>query len=392
MKVLFVCPFVPWPLSTGGKVRTFNLIKEAAPHAELHVRVLHEPSGTPGAEEALAPHCASLAFFRRTPPGAGRRLLRAKLERWFHSRELEAEIAAAIAERRVDLVHLDELLLARSVPGERGIPVVQHHHKLDTVFYDTVSSGQGLGRHFDLWKLRRLEAESARRFRHHLLCSAEDARLLRRRYGALDVEIVPSGFDPALFTPAAPPVERAARRLVFLGSMDYAPNVEGVLRFARAVLPRVRAEVPEAVLDVVGRAPAPEVRGLAGPSVRVLGEVPEVRSHLEGAAVLVVPLRIGGGTRLKIVEALALGTPTVSTTIGAEGLGLVHGKHLLLADDDAAFARATVELLRDPARAAELGAGGQAFVHERYRWSALAHDLVDYWERVAFSGASSPSR
>jgi glycosyltransferase involved in cell wall biosynthesis len=390
MKVLFVCPFVPWPLSTGGKVRTFNLIKEAATHAELHVRILHEPGGTPGAEEALAPHCASLAFFQRTPPGHGTRLLRAKLERWFHSRELEAEIAATIAERRVDLVHLDELLLARSVPGERGIPVVQHHHKLDTVFYGTVSSG--IVRHFDLWKLRRLEAESARRYRHHLFCSQEDARVLRRRYGALDVEVVPSGFDPALFTPSTPPAPRAARRLVFLGSMDYAPNVEGVLRFARAVLPRVQAEVPDAVLDVVGRAPTPEVRGLSGASVRILGEVPEVRSHLGGAAALVVPLRIGGGTRLKIVEALALATPTVSTTIGAEGLGLVHGEHLLLADDDAAFAHATIGLLKDPARAAELGARGQAFVHERYRWSALAHDLVDYWERVAFSGASSPSR
>jgi glycosyltransferase involved in cell wall biosynthesis len=174
--------------------------------------------------------------------------------------------------------------------------------------------------------------------------------------------------------------------------MDYAPNVEAVLRFTRSILPRIRAELPDVVLEVVGRAPTSEVRALAARHLHVTGEVPEVRPYLETAAALVVPLRIGGGTRLKIVEALALGTPTVSTTIGAEGLGLVHGEHLALADDDAAFSRATLELLRDPARAAALGARGQAFVHERYRWSALAHDLVDYWERVAFSGASSPSR
>ncbi len=392
MKVLFVCPFVPWPLSTGGKVRTFNLIKQASAHAQLHVRVLYEPGGTPGAEEALAPYCETLTFFRRTPPGRSARLLRPKLERWFHSSELSAEIEAAIEGGTVQLVHLDELLLARTVPDERRIPVVQHHHKLDTVFYDTVSSGEGFERHFDLWKLRRLEAESARRYRHHLLCSQEEARILRRRHGALDVAVVPSGFDPALFSPSDPRPARDARRLLFLGSMDYRPNVEGVLRFARSVLPRIRAERPDVVLDVVGRAPTPEVRALASQGVRVLGEVPEVRSHLEGAAAFVVPLSIGGGTRLKIVEALALGTPTVSTTIGAEGLGLVHGEHLLLADEEEAFARATLELVGDPERAARLGARGQAFVHERYRWSALAQDLVDYWERVAFSGASSPSR
>ncbi len=392
MKVLFVCPFVPWPLSSGGKVRTFNLLREASAHAELHVRVLREPQATSGAEEALAPYCKTLAFFDRTPPSRSARVLRPKLERWFHSSPLAEEIRSVLAQGEIRLVHLDELLLARFVPGQHSVPVVQHHHKLDTIFYDSVRAHEGLKRHFDLWKLRRLEAESARRYRHHLFCSAEDAEILRSRYGALDFAVVPSGFDPEHFRPSHPPVLRDRQRLVFLGSMDYRPNVDAMLDFVRAVLPRLQARLPDVTLEVVGRSPAPEVRALASGAVRILGEVPDVRPHLERAAALVVPLRIGGGTRLKIVEALALGTPIVSTTIGAEGLGLVHDEHLLLADSEDAFAEATLELLADPAHAVRLGERGRAFVNERYRWSALAGDLVDYWERVAFSGSYSPSR
>ncbi len=392
MKVLFVCPFVPWPLSSGGKVRTFNLIREASAHAELHVRVLREPQTTSGAEEALAPYCKTLAFFDRTPPSRSDRILRPKLERWFHSDPLSEEIRSVLARGEVRLVHLDELLLARFVPGGRAVPVVQHHHKLDTVFYDSVRVHEGLKRHFDLWKLRRLEAESARRYRHHLLCSPEDAAILRGRYGALDFAVVPSGFDPELFRPSHPPPVRDRQRLVFLGSMDYHPNLQAVLDFVRGVLPRLRSRLPDVTLDVVGRSPPPEIRALSSSTVRILGEVPDVRPHLESAAALVVPLRIGGGTRLKIVEALALGTPIVSTTIGAEGLGLVHDEHLLLADSEDAFAQATLELIADPARALLLGERGRAFVNERYRWSTLAEDLVDYWERVAFSGSYSPSR
>jgi len=117
-----------------------------------------------------------------------------------------------------------------------------------------------------------------------------------------------------------------------------------------------------------------------------------VQPYLARASALVVPLAIGGGTRLKIVEALALGTPVVSTTIGAQGLGLVDGTHLVLADGAENFTRATLALLSDPRAAARLGTHGRAHVHEHYRWDVLGHELVDYWERVAFSGALSPSR
>ena len=392
MKVLFVCPFVPWPLVNGGKIRTYHLLREASRQAEIHLRVIREPEPTPGAEEALTPLCQSLAFFERSQPGRLERWKLPKLERWFHSRALLDALRADLAGGGFRLVHLDELLLARVVPSERAIPLVQHHHKLDTVLYGSLTRGTSLERRFDLWKLARLEAESARRYRHHLLCSQDDADTLRARYGALDCAVVPSGFDPASFQPGAAPAPRARERLLFLGSMDYGPNIEAVVRFVGQTLPRIRAGRPQVELAIVGGDPAPEVRALAGPGVVVTGRVESVQPHLASAAALVVPLEIGGGTRLKIVEALALGTPVVSTRIGAQGLGLVHAEHLLLADGAEDFAAATLRLLADPAEAARLGQRGRAHVYEHFRWEVLGRELVDYWERVAFSGALSPSR
>lgn len=392
MKVLFICPFVPWPLVNGGKIRTYHLLRAAARQCEVHLRVIQEPEPIAGGSEALQSIVASARFFERSRPGRLERWQLPKLERWFHSRALLEAVHADLADGDFKLVHLDELLLARVVPDGRTIPVVQHHHKLDTVLYESLSISASLAQRFDRWKLRRLEAESARRYRHHLFCSQDDADTLRARHGALDCAVVPSGFDPASFRPdpTASPRERA--RLVFLGSMDYGPNVEAVVRFVRESLPLVRAARPEVLFEIVGANPAPEVRALAGPGVQITGRVEEVRPYLARATALVVPLAIGGGTRLKIVEALALGTPVVSTTIGAQGLGLVHGTHLTLADGAEAFAQATLALLADPEAAARLGERGRAYVHEHYRWDVLGRELVDYWERVAFSGALSPSR
>ena len=392
MKVLFVCPFVPWPLENGGKIRTFHLIKQASSHAEVHLRVVKEPAQASDAEEALRPWCESLRFFDRGRPDAWRRWMRPKLERWFHSPELIKDVRRDLTENEFHVVHLDELLLARIVPPARKVPVIQHHHKLDTVLYDTLSEGDGFRRHFDLWKLRRLEAESTRRYRHHLLCSQEDAEVLRSRHGALDCAVVPSGFDPDHFHRPLDHSRRDPERLLFLGSMNYGPNVDATTSFVREALPKIRAKHPDVVFDIVGGEPVEEVLALASDKIHVTGRVPDVRPYLEKATMMVVPLRIGGGTRLKIVEALAMETPVVSTRIGAEGLGLVEGQHLLTGEGPGDLADPILTLLADPARAQSMGKKGGTFVRERFSWHALGEELVDCWERMKFSGNLGSSR
>jgi glycosyltransferase involved in cell wall biosynthesis len=190
------------------------------------------------------------------------------------------------------------------------------------------------------------------------------------------VHVVPTGVDTSYFASDASPAE--SRHLVFTGSMDWLPNEDAMVFFCREVLPLIRAEEPGISLSIVGRAPTPAVEKLAdGDSVTVTGRVDDVRPYMRDAAVYVVPLRIGGGTRLKIFEAMAMGRAVVATTIGAEGLPVTPGEHVLLADDPRTFARAVVGLLRDVGRRRELETAARALVVERYDRSAVAGELED---------------
>jgi len=382
VRVVFACPFVPWPLETGGNIRTYHLIRHAAEHVDLELRLVRLPQPDAAAEDAVRALGVPVEFCERGPVGLGTRLARPKIERWFHSPRLAASLARDAADGTVDLLHLDELLLARAAPHPCPVPIAQHHHKIDTVLADRVGAA-GLAARFDRFKLGGLERAAAARTRHHITCSEGDAEFLRARYPALETYAVPSGFDEDTFRPSTPRPEREADRLVFLGSMSYAPNVDGVRWFAREILPALAERRPEVKLTIVGRDPAPEVRALAGERIEVTGAVDDVRPYLERASLFLVPLRIGGGTRLKIVESLALETPTVSTTIGAEGLGLANGEQLALADRPEEWIATCSELLEDRERARALGRAGAAFVREHYRWPTLAARLADAWKQIA---------
>jgi glycosyltransferase involved in cell wall biosynthesis len=164
--------------------------------------------------------------------------------------------------------------------------------------------------------------------------------------------------------------------LVFTGSMDWLPNEDAMLFFCRETLPLIRRDEPDVTLSIVGRAPTPAVAALARqPGVIVTGRVEDVRPYVRDAAVYVVPLRIGGGTRLKIFEAMAMGKAVVSTSVGAEGLPVAHGEHVWLADDPQAFARAVVDVLRDVKRRRHLEQAARSLVVQRYDWSAVAGAL-----------------
>jgi polysaccharide biosynthesis protein PslH len=171
---------------------------------------------------------------------------------------------------------------------------------------------------------------------------------------------------------------------VFSGTLDFRPNVDALTWFAREVLPRVQARRPDAHLVVVGKRPAPALRQLArGGAVTIVGEVPDTRPYIAGAVVYIVPMRIGGGVRLKLLEALALEAPVVSTGMGAEGVaGLCGGEHCLLADDPAAFAEAVLRLLADRALGRRLGAAGRALVQERYDWSTIVPGLEAIYQEL----------
>ena len=209
-------------------------------------------------------------------------------------------------------------------------------------------------------RMLRYERRALEQFDGVLVVSDADRKTFARLYpGAIrpDMHIVSTGVDTEFFSPA--PAESSGRGLVFTGSMDWLPNEDAVSYFCREILPRIRTDEPEATFTVVGRAPTPAVRRLAAEHrITVTGRVDDVRPYVSDAAVYVVPLRIGGGTRLKIFEAMAMGKAVVSTTVGAEGLPVENGEHLLLADEPHVFARSVVRLLRDRRSAPRARSGG----------------------------------
>jgi glycosyltransferase involved in cell wall biosynthesis len=224
------------------------------------------------------------------------------------------------------------------------------------------------------WEMtRRWECACAASVDGQVAVSEDDCRFFREQLGMKNVlGAVPTGVDVNYFAPS--PKTKKPRSLVFLGAMDWMPNVDAVLWFAKEILPAVRQRFPDTGLTIVGRNPAALVRALAEThlGVRVTGTVDDVRPYLAEAEVMIVPLRVGGGTRIKIYEGMATRVPVVSTTIGAEGLGVKHGEHILLADSNADFARCVCELFENAELRERIGGNGLEMVRRFRSWEATA--------------------
>ena len=212
-------------------------------------------------------------------------------------------------------------------------------------------------------------------------------RLLENRPG-MPIAVIPNGVDLDYFRPMPQPTVR--QDVVFTGSMDWRPNQDAARYFVAEILPLLRRARPELECTFVGRDPPPDIQALAQfPGVHITGTVDDVRPYVERAAVYVVPLRIGGGSRLKILEALAMGRAVVSTSVGAEGLDVVHDRHILLADDPPTFAESVLRLLNDPGRCLTLAVEGRRLVEEGYGWDALAYKMAAFIEEITEDEFSS---
>ena len=235
--------------------------------------------------------------------------------------------------------------------------------------------------HFERWAYSTFDCSIA--------VSDEDARLIRQRFAGKRVEVVDNGVATAHFEPS-PYRQRDPKRLLFLGSLDWRPNLDAVKLLLNDIFPSVRAQEPGATLAIVGRKPADWLRqqALKQPGVELHADVADVRPFLAAAGLLVVPLRIGGGSRLKILEALSAGLPVVTSRVGVEGLHLEMGRHVTVVDGDKETARAILQLMKDPETARQQAELGRERILERYDWSGLADRLDEIWRETA--GVAAP--
>ena len=387
MRILLIAAWCPLPADNGARIRAWNLLRALAEAHRVDLLAFAPEPRHQAAEARLRELCADVELIPRDPFAAsplGQWL--GLLHPWPRSvvATFQPEMAAAVRrrlERRYDLVVASCLAAARYATAVPRVPRILDDLELGSQV-DQLERANTLllkARYkLSLVKARRYLADTLRHFHAVIVASAREQRLVRSCCPATTrLEVVPNGAD--LTSPSAPLPLPLADLLVYAGSLRYGPNLEAVRWFARKVLPIVRGVRPGARLRVTGA----RASGVDLADVEQTGYLDDVRPAVASAWAEVVPLLSGSGTRLKVLEAMALGTPVVSTSKGVEGLEVEPGRDLLVADGAAAFADATSRLLGDPALRARLSSAGRALVHARYDWKASQRAWRDIAEVAA---------
>jgi glycosyltransferase involved in cell wall biosynthesis len=288
--------------------------------------------------------------------------------------------------RHFDIVLFESVLIAGYRLPQGAKIVIDQHNIEHELLERTYQHEQAFLRKWFSWReshlLKKGEVKRCREADVVLVTSEREYDMLKQLLPEQQIEVIPNGVDTEAFV-HHDSVREIPYQIIFTGSMDYFPNIDAVLYFARKSWPIIKSEVPNASWQIVGKNPPREVRDLAAsPGITVTGTVPEVTSYLASASVAIAPLQIGSGTRLKILEALAMGKAVVSTSLGCEGLSVASGKHLILADQPENFAQAVITLLNNQEMRTALGKAGKALVEAEYSWEQARPQLLH-----AFDGA-----
>lgn len=404
MKILWVKAGGLVPPDSGGKIRSYNLLRELARDHEITLFSFHQ-------EHENDQHPALRGLFHdvvcvplQLPETRGPREM-ALYARYLLSGQsymlmkycqpvVRDRLDAVMASHEFDVILCDFIVPAPIIPwGARAAKVIFTHNVEAQIWkrhYEVAGNPLWKAIAWREWKtMERAEREYLNAADHVLAVSETDRDAFSEFVDPRKLSVVQTGVDVDYFRPDQR--DERAGSIVFTGSMDWLPNEDGILYFAEQILPLVRQRMPEVSVTVVGRRPSAKLQSLAAreSGIRLTGWVEDVRPYLAQSAVFIVPLRIGGGTRLKIFEAMAAGLPVVSTTIGAEGLPVQDGENIALADSPSDFAERTVALLNDAGERARLGQAARRLVVEKYSWRSVAGDLSRTLERLVAERRSS---
>ncbi len=399
MHILWIKTEFLHPVDKGGRIRTYQMLRALRRDHRVTYLTLDDGTAAPDAEERAHEYADAVVRVPFAP--AAKRSVRFYLDLLanlgsslpyavarYRSRELSRQLVTLCKARDIDVVVCDFLAPSLNVPEGLDCPVVLFQHNVEAMIWErhAAVARNPLKRAYMRSQWRRMlshEGAECARFDRVIAVSPEDARVFSEQFRIPDVSHVPTGVDTTYFR-LSDSATQHPHEIVFTGSMDWMPNEDAIDWFVQEILPRIRATVPTARLTIVGRRPPPSIRALAATDagITVTGSVPDVRPYLERAAVFVVPIRIGGGTRLKIFEAMSMERPVVSTTIGAEGLPVRDGIDILLADEPARFADAVVTLLLNPERASAIGRAAADEVRAEYGWDRVAAHFADICKSV----------
>jgi polysaccharide biosynthesis protein PslH len=398
LKILWVKAGGIYPPNVGGRIRSYHVLKALARRHSITLFTFYAAIKD-DLNSAVEQEFARVALMPLRIP-AGRTFREAlSYARYLFSPlpyqvskfckpKVARRILQLVAEDKPDVIVCDFVIAAQSIPWDVPIPKIlfthnveaaiwKHHYRLaDNPFWKVLA-----------WReyqaMDRFERDSLKRADHVLTVSDHDRNIFAKMIDPSRITVIPTGVDLEYFRPL-PNAEEPAT-MVFSGAMDWMPNEDAMVYFIKEILPRIRKQIPSASLCVVGRDPSRGLLelGASQRGIEITGRVDDIRPFVHRGAIYVVPLRIGGGTRLKIFEAMAMGKAVISTTIGAEGLPVRPGQDIVIADDPEEFADMTVRLLKDPIRRAELGRVARELVEQSYSWDAVVQPFETVLKMLA---------
>ena len=402
MRILVLDEEFPYPANSGKRTRSFNIYCRLATQFEIQylgygeegstgARALREAGIKPMPVAARIPRQRGLAFYLRLIGNVASPLPYIVTSHF--SGAYRAEVRKSVATFKPDLVVCEWTPYAIYVEKLRSIKKLVSTHNVEADiwrrYYENETNGLRRWYIREQWrKVRRFEQAALGWVDGAVAVSEADREYFAQHYPRLRTTVIQNGVDLNYFSVLPQPNQ--SRHLVFTGSMDWRPNQDAVRFFVNEILPLVRKTRPDVEVTFVGRSPPEDILRLAEvPGVHITGTVDDVRPYVKRSAVFIVPLRVGGGSRLKVLEALAMGRAVVSTTVGAEGLDVLEGEHVALADHPRVFAQTVLALLDDPGRRRRFAANGRYLVEQRYEWDSLADRFAAFIRDVAGEGRSA---
>lgn len=397
MRILWVKGGKLLPVDTGGKIRSFNILRHLARSHQVTFFSCYGGKKDPAYETDIQREFPrAITLWTAALDGDGfsqsvdylRLLFRTEpfaVSKFTHPAARQ-KLRACLEASLFDVAICDFLSASLIFPDAPETPTVLFQHNFETALWRRLASTESnwlrrIAYRIEMAKMASYEKRALKKFRHIIAVSDHDREQMLEVAPTCTITVVPTGVDTDKYA-VAPPASANPPRIVFIGSMDWEPNIDAVLYFCREIFPAVLSQFPTALFQIVGRNPHPSVARLASDHVQVSGTVPSIEPFVRNATLVVVPLRIGGGTRLKIFEAMAMGRAVVSSSIGAEGLDLRSGRDLILADDPGSFAEAIVLLIRDEQLRQSYERAG-AKLAAQYDWSKIAERFGDVLRRVA---------
>jgi len=409
LRVLFLSQIVPYPPHGGVLQRGYNLLRELGRDAQVHLLAFVHPDVLPTeasiqeSREALLKCCAAVEYFPLWPKASSIHRFAGLAASVFssspfsvlahRSAAFQRRVSELVETQKFDLIHADTIALAQFLDKKRSIATVVTHHNIESQLMERRAGAEAgqLARRFLQRETRKLcayEAEKVGAFDVNIFVSQTDEKTLLERVQGLSTAIVPNGVDIEYFTPSQGTDLPA---LIYTGGMNMFANRDAVMFFLKDIWPLIKQRVPDVRFFAVGQDPPKDLVALAAmdPQIVVTGYVSDIRPLVRDASVYVVPLRVGGGTRLKVLDAMAMGKAMVSTSIGCEGLDVRLDEHLLVGDTPEQFAEKTVMLLGDRNRRLELGRAARELVERRYSWRTIGGQLLDAYRRAMESGGKA---